>query len=55
MNQAEIDGIHAALSDADANGDAEALAAIAWRLYGELDAATRPCCGRHPDMPERPA
>jgi hypothetical protein len=39
MTQAELDGVCAALGQADAAADPEALAAIAWRLYSELGTA----------------
>jgi hypothetical protein len=35
MTQAQMDGMYAVLSDADADRDAEALADAAWRLYAE--------------------
>jgi hypothetical protein len=36
VTETQADGIYAALVTADDAGDAEALAEIAWRLYGEL-------------------
>lgn len=35
MTQAQMDGMYAVLSDADADGDAEVLADAAWRLFEE--------------------
>jgi hypothetical protein len=37
---ASIDGLWIALTDADADGDAERLAVIAWDLYARLGEAT---------------
>jgi hypothetical protein len=39
MTSAQMDGVYAALVSADDEGDAEALAQICWRLYGELGEA----------------
>jgi hypothetical protein len=39
MTPTQMDGVYAALVTADDAGDAEALAQICWRLYGELGEA----------------
>jgi hypothetical protein len=55
----DMDDTYAALSDADAACDAEALAEIGWKLYGELGTvsaelrALRALCHEVPRAPGR--